>query len=248
MAILITLYQSTTGDIMKTKMALMGMLLMGSTSVNALDLGFGVKAGTAGFGGEVSVALTQTINARISLTSVDIDDFDETLTVGDDGAEGDIDAVMSFDFGANALLFDWYVFDGTFHVTGGFLKNNGKIDFSGQLVSGSIEIDGQPIDASDIDGDLGGSISAGESYEPYLGIGWGRKADDNPGLSLSVELGIALLDPKAELRATLDSGSTNFVDQDELNATLDQMEDDINSELSALEAFPILSVGLNYAF
>ncbi len=236
------------GVIMKFKTILTAMLLLACSSAYAIDFGVGVKAGTVGVGAEISVALTQTINARVAMTSIDIDDLDDTLTVGDSGAEGDIDAVMSFDFGANALLLDWYVFDGTFHVTAGMMKNNGKIDFSGQLVGGSILIDGQPIDAGDIQGDIGGSISAGESYEPYVGIGWGRKADDDPGLSLSVEIGVALLDPSAELSATLDPGSTNFSGQAQLDATLRDMENDINSELSVLEAWPILSVGLNYAF
>lgn len=233
---------------MKIKTVVVGLILMVSTSANAIDFGVGVKAGTVGAGVDISVALTQTINARLSLTSIDVDDLDETITVGDAGAEGDIDATMNFDFGATALLFDWYVFDGTFHLTAGMMKNNGKIDFSGQLIGGSIVIDGQSIDANDIQGDIGGSISAGESYEPYLGIGWGRKADDDPGLSLSVELGVALLDPSAQLRANIDPGSANFTGQADLDATLKDMEDDVNNELSVLEAWPIISFGLNYAF
>lgn len=233
---------------MKRATIIGSLLLMASSSVHALDIGVGVKAGTVGAGVDFSVALTRTINARVSLTSIDIDDMDETITVGDQGAEGQIDAELSADFGANALLLDWYVFDGTFHLTAGFLKNNGKLDFSGELIGGSIEIDGQQIDASDIQGDLGGSISAGESYEPYLGIGWGRKASRNSGLSITVDIGVALLDPSSELTATIDPGSTNFVDQADLDATLREMEDDINSDLSELEAWPILSLGLNYAF
>jgi len=60
-----------------------------------------------------------------------------------------------------------------------------------------------------------------ESYEPYIGIEWGRKADDEPGFSLSVELGVALLDPQAELQATVALGGI-FPDQAALDATLNR--------------------------
>jgi hypothetical protein len=227
---------------------ILGLTLLVSNA-NALDIGVGVKAGTLGAGVDLSVALTQTINARVSLTAVNIDDLNETITVGDAGNTGDIDATMNFDFGASSLLFDWYVFDGTFHLTAGMMKNNGKVAFSGALLTG-VMVNGQALDPGDISGDISGSISLGDSYRPYLGIGWGRKADDNSGLSLSVEIGVALLDPKAELNAQVIAG-VNFIGgtaQDDLNATLIDAENDVNNDLSLLEAWPVLSIGLNYAF
>ena len=39
-------------------------------NADALEVGVGVKAGTVGVGVDLSVALTQTINARISVTSI----------------------------------------------------------------------------------------------------------------------------------------------------------------------------------
>lgn len=232
---------------MKSKLMLTGILLLASSYAHALDVGVGVKAGTVGVGVDLSVALTQTLNARVSLTSIQVDDLEETLTIGDQGAEGDVDAVMNFDFGANALLLDWYVFDGTFHLTAGMMKNNGKIGFSGTLLD-TVTVDGQVFDASDIDGNINGSISAGESYEPYVGFGWGRKADDDPGFSFSVEVGVALLSPEANLSATVNTGGNNSLDQAELDSRIQAAEDDINSELSVLEAWPIISLGVNYAF
>lgn len=223
---------------------LLGMTLLVSNA-KALDIGIGVKAGTVGAGVDLSVALTRTINARISLTGVDIEDETESITVGDPGFEGDIDSVLSLDFGASALLFDWYVFNGTFHVTAGFLKNNGAADLSGILQS-AVVLDGLLLDPSDINGAITGSVSAAESYEPYIGIGWGRKAGADAGISLSIELGIALMDPKTDLNATV-SGSSGY-SQSELDSILDSAANDANDDLSDLEAWPILSIGLNYAF
>ena len=223
----------------------MGLTLLVSNA-NALDIGVGVKAGTLGAGVDLSVALTPTINARVSLTAVNIDDLNETITVGDAGSSGDINATMNFDFGASSLLFDWYVFDGTFHLTAGMMKNNGKVAFSGALLTG-IVVDGLALDPADISGNISGNIGLGDSYQPYLGIGWGRKADDNPGLSLSIEIGVALLDPNSDLSATVASTGTTL-NQAELDARINSAENDINNDLSLLEAWPVLSIGLNYAF
>ncbi|MDH3389331.1 MAG: hypothetical protein OEN02_15680 [Gammaproteobacteria bacterium] len=211
-------------------------------------MGVGLKAGTLGLGVDVSVALTKTINARIALTSVEIDSQNETVTVGDAGSEGDIDAVLDADYGANALLVDWYVFNGTFHVTAGMVKNNGKADFRGTLLS-NVVIDGDPLSPSDlVGGSVGGQFSLGDSYQPYLGVGWGRKASSDPGLAFSVEIGVALLDPDAQLRATLDPGSINYANQPELQQTLDNAEADVEADLDEFELFPVLSFGVNYAF
>ncbi len=224
----------------------LGMTLLVSNT-HALDIGIGAKIGTVGPGVDLSIALTKTINARVSLTSVDIEDESESITIGDPGFEGDIDSLLNLDFGASALLFDWYVFNGTFHVTAGFLKNNGAADLSGTLQS-AVELDGVPLDPGDINGAITGSVSAAEDYEPYIGIGWGRKAGDNAGISLSIELGIALMSPESSLNASVNSGGPNGYDQATLDSILVLVENDVNDDLSEFEAWPVLSIGFNYAF
>lgn len=237
---------------MKTRLLVGALFLLSASSAQALDFGVGVKTGTVGTGVDLSVALTQTLNARVSLTSISYD-FTEELEIDDDENQATIDAEMDLDFGATALLLDWYVFDGTFHVTAGFMKNDSTIDLTGNLVGSQVTFNNQVYDVNDfVDGDaINGSISAGESFEPYLGIGWGRKADDDPGLSLSVELGVVLMSPEVELDApTLDPTTPGYDPQDQadLEANVKEAEDTANDEVSVLEAWPILSIGLNYAF
>jgi hypothetical protein len=202
-----------------------------------------LKAGTLGAGVDLSFALTKTINVRISLTSIDIEGENETYEVGDPGATADLDAELDLDFGATALLVDWYVFDGTFHLTGGLVRNDTKLSVSGTL-QGSIVVDGNALDPSDINGD----ISLGESFQPYTGVGWGRKAGIEPGHSVSVELGVALLDPSANLDADVNVAGSNSLTQAELDDRIKEIEDDANDDLSDLEAWPVLSIGVNYAF
>jgi hypothetical protein len=235
---------------MKIKCTLAGLVFLTSTTANALDVGVGVKAGTVGAGAELSVALTQTINARVSLTQVNYD-FDETITIEDSNNSANIDANVDMDFGASALLLDWYVFDGTFHLTAGMMKNNSKIKINGTLQDNTVVFDGTSYDVSQDfeDPTIRGTVSVGESYQPYLGLGWGRKADDDPGFALSVELGVVLLDPKVDLQApTVSQSNPHGINQADLDADVNAAESDANKELSALEAWPILSIGLNYAF
>ena len=220
--------------------------LLATFNAQAVEVGVGVKAGTIGQGVEVSLALTQTINARVSLTSIDIDDQTETIQIGDAGATGDIDAVLGLDFGASALLFDWYVFDGTFHLTAGLMRNDTAMSVSGVLQS-VVTLDGQTLNPSDINGDISGSISLGESYQPYLGMGWGRKAGDGGGFAFSAEVGVALLDPAADLSADIATTGGSLT-QAELDDRLTSAESDVNSELALFEAWPVITLGLNYGF
>lgn len=230
---------------MKKIIGLGFFLFLFAANVNAVDFGVGAKAGVNGLGLNLGVGLTKTLNARFSWSQVSIDDETETVTVGDDGAEGDIDAELEFDFGSNALLLDWHVFNGGFRVTAGMFKQTGAVDLSGNLQS-DIVVDGQPLATDDL-GEISGEIKLSDSYQPYLGIGWGRVAGGKAGFSFTADIGVAMLDPEVELEADVRAG-TNGLNQAELNQRLAEMEGDAEDELDDLELWPVLSVGVNYTF
>jgi hypothetical protein len=232
---------------MKITSIFAGLALLATTSVHAYDFGVGVKAGTLGAGAELSMTLTQTINARLALTSVNVN-YDDTLDIDDGDNVATVDASLDLDFGASALLFDWYVFDGTFHVTAGAIKNSSSINLVGTLTDSTVTFNGQSYNVNDfVDPTMTGKISMGSSVQPYLGIGWGRKADDDPGFSVSFEVGVVLLDPTVELTAPqLNTGTPS--DQETLNNNVKEAETAAEDELSALKAWPVISLGLNYAF
>jgi len=233
---------------MKKVIGLTFGLLFFVSNANAVDLGVAAKVGLNGVGVDLSVALTKTINARLSVASIDVEGENETITVGDPGSEGDINAELNFDYGASALFFDWHVFNGSFRFSAGMYKNNGAADFSGTLLSPVI-IEGQPLSPADISGDIGGELSLGDSYQPYIGIGWGRGAGGGGGLSLSVDIGVALVEPQASFEATIAPGSPNFPGgQAALDQALNDLENDAEADLDDLEFWPVLAIGVNYAF
>ena len=233
---------------MKLKTLFAGLAMIISSYMYAADIGVGLKAGTLGAGVDISMALTQTINARLSLSKFSRD-RSETLNINDANNTATIDSTLNVDFGSVAILFDWYVFDGTFHLTGGFLKNSSSIDLTGRITDANVVFNGTPYNvASEFqDPNLSASISFGNSLQPYLGVGWGRKADDDPGFSVSFELGVVLLDPSVDLKAPVISGTSTST-QAELDSDVNAAEASANEELSDLELWPVISLGLNYAF
>ena len=231
---------------MKKVFGLCVTMLFFMPAANALDVGVGVRAGINGLGGELTIGLTERVNARVMLARIDIDDESETLDVGDSGGEGEIDAELDFDYGANALFFDWHIFDSGFHLTAGAFRSDSGADLTGTLI-GNIVVNGQPINQGDLDGDLEGEVKLSDSYRPYLGIGWGRRAGKNGGFSFTFDLGVALTDPEVELEATVAAGG-NFSSQAELDATLRDLESDAEDDLDDYEIWPVASIGINYAF
>ncbi len=232
---------------MKSVVSIAGLALIATTSAQAFDIGVGVKAGTLGGGGELRLTLTQTINSRLSLTSGNAG-YNVTLGIDDGDTVATIDATLDLDFGTSALFIDWHVFDGVFYVTTGLIKNSNTINLVGSLTDSSITLNGHPYSVTDfVDPTISGKISMGSSFQTYLGIGWGRNADDDPGLSVSLDLGIVLMDPSIDLTAptvTKRSGLDQAVIDQDVNAA----ESSANKHLSVLDTWPVVFVGINYAF
>jgi hypothetical protein len=223
---------------------LLSSITIVATNVNASDVGVGVKAGTLGYGADFSVTLTKKINARISLTTLSIDSQAETVTVGDASNEGTISATADIDFGSSALLFDWHVFDGTFHLTAGLVKADIGVNFSGSL-GDSFTIDGQEVRVSDVSGPITGDVKVSDSYKPYIGLGWGRKSAADSGFSFSAELGAAFVDPEVRLNGTV---ASSRITQAELDERLDAARNSVKNDLADLKIWPVVSIGVNYAF
>ena len=112
---------------MKKLIVLGFSLLFFTTTSHAIDFGVGAKAGLNGLGLDLTVGLTKNVNLRLSAAAIDIDNEEETVTVGDPGAEGDIAAELEFDYGARAAFIDWHVFGGGFRLSAGMYRNTGAV-------------------------------------------------------------------------------------------------------------------------
>jgi len=244
------------------KLMAVSALMLSSFSVHAFDFGVGVKGGSTGVGVDLSMTLTDTLNLRVSSTSFDFGSSDENFNIdsGDGQSIANINSTLNVDFGAASILFDWYVFDGTFHLTGGMVKNNSALKLDGTLSGSNVTFGGTTYNINNdfTDPSITGDIKLGDAFEPYVGIGWGRKASTDSGLSLSIEIGVMLLSPTVDLSApTLSaSGLTNLstatggakTTQADFEGDVNQAETEVRDELANLTIWPVISVGLNYAF
>ncbi len=230
------------------KLTVIGLsLFLFATNTYARDFGVGVRAGTNGVGVDLSIALTQTVNARITLGKVD-HEVSEVIELNDsNNNSGSIDADLALDFGSTAILFDWYIFDGIFHATAGVVKNDSKATMHGSILGNTVIFNGEQYDVTNdfVDPTMSGEVGLADSFEPYLGIGWGRKAGNSAGFSVSFELGVALISPSVSLTAPVAIDSTI---QDELDANVKAAEQSANDDLSDFKLWPVITLGVNYAF
>jgi hypothetical protein len=142
------------------------------------------------------------------------------------------------DFSSFSALVDWYVFDGSFRISGGIVSMDHKANLDATGVAGETEeIGDNDYDWADI-GTLFGSVEI-DNVAPYVGIGWGNTLGRNRRWGFYTDLGIAFsgsLDAKLSATGTV------------LPADLAKEEDEIQDELDAFKFYPVLSMGLFIRF
>ncbi|MEI6760831.1 MAG: hypothetical protein WCO22_10335 [Betaproteobacteria bacterium] len=143
------------------------------------------------------------------------------------------------DFGANAklnvdvnlqsiqFLADWYPSASGFRLSGGVVVNNNKV-----TLTGTGKVAGK-------DATVNGELKMNDGLSPYLGLGYATRPKDAKGLGFNVDLGVLFQNPKASL-----SANGAGVTQADINAQLKTMQDAADN----LKLFPILGLGVSYAF
>lgn len=194
-------------------------------------LAIAAKAGTLGYGGELTTAIQSDLNFRVGINTLDLN-FD-----------GDI-ADIDYDFGLGlrswSALVDWFVFDGPLRITGGLVSVNHELDLSAGGLSGELEGIGDGTYDWAAVGTLSGSASI-DGVAPYVGIGWGNILDKSKRWGFYSDLGIIFTQsPDVRLAATGTPAG--------LAADLARESKDIEDDLEPFRYYPVLSVGLFIRF
>lgn len=197
------------------------------------DIALGVKGGTAGIGGEVTIGLIDNLNFR---TGYNFFDYDGNAT------ESDIDYDYKLKLRSMPLLVDLHPFGGGFRVTSGIFLNHNEVTGTAQPTGTTIDIGGTPYLVSQV-GTLDAKIDFRKTA-PYLGIGWGNAVDGGSPLSLSLDIGVMFQGtPKVSLETSQDtSGIPGF------NESLDKEIADFKDDIEDLKYYPIISLGIAYKF
>ena len=189
-----------------------------------------VHASTLGVGAGFSVPYTENISARLNLNK-----YSYTYQTTSDNVKYD----ASLKLESIGLLADWHLFSGVTHLTGGVIFNNNEIGMTATPV-GIYIFNGMNYTPLEV-----GTATATVTFDkvaPYLGIGWSGRASKT-GFSFKSDIGVMYQgSPKAKLTATGAAGNPA------LAADLAAAEKKMNADLAGYNIWPVMSVGIGYAF
>lgn len=190
------------------------------------------KASTLGLGGEFTAAIAPDINARVGINGLDVNLNDKEIE--------NIDFDVGIDLFSYSALVDWYVFDGSFRLSGGIISMDNDIDLDARPTE-NIEIGDLYFTPEQV-GMLHGSVENDE-VAPYLGIGWGNPFTANRRWGFTCDFGVAFIgSPDVTLTAV---GGTN---PPQLETELAKERDDIKDFFDNFKLYPIIALNLFYRF
>ncbi|MTI88395.1 MAG: hypothetical protein FH748_10540 [Balneolaceae bacterium] len=217
---------------MKTTLSfklLMLVTILTLTSVSAhAQIAVGVKAGTAGYGGELMTSLTERINARVSGTF---------FSYNDSGVYADDDPSIAYNMKGEVTsiggIIDFFPFKRGLKLSAGFFYH----DF---LVNG----DATPDESYTIDdktfspeklGSLTGKIEYESMLVPYAGIGIGNPLAKGSRLKLNFEIGALYTD----------APSVTMEGEGMIAPTASQGQD-FEDGMSDFKFYPVINLGLSF--
>jgi len=224
------------------------LVFMFGSYVGATEVGVSAKVGTLGVGGDLSVGLSSSVNARLAVNwfGFEYDDFDlsddDEDEAGDeeDEDEADIDKLTaSLDLLTIGLLCDWHPWGSGIRLTAGAFLNNNKLSLSA-VPGDTISLNDADYEVQSLDGEV-----SFDKFSPYVGIGWGNAVDLAGRWSFSFDLGLMYHgEPSVDLSAT----ALDPTLQDTLNADLDVEQAELEEDVKAFVVYPVLAMGVSYRF
>jgi hypothetical protein len=208
------------------------VLQAGPAAAQFDELALGAKAGTLGWGGELTTDLLPGLNLRGSL---------QWLNLNFTSQFADIDYDVDLKFFNPMVMLDWYPFGGPFRISGGALFNGSDISLEATS-NEPIDIGGTLYTPSDY-GTLRGTADF-RPVAPYVGIGFGNAVSPNQRWGLTVDLGVAFIgSPDVALSATGPIASDPT-----FQAQLAQQERDVEHDLHRYQYYPVLALSLFFRF
>jgi len=210
------------------------LIIMGAGCQDTGTFAVSGKTGTTGYGGELTVGLLTDVNVRAGINTMDFDIDDTDID--------DVDYDINVDFDSMSGLLDWYIFDDSFHLTGGFYSMDHEIKLDARPLT-SVQIGDVTYSPTEL-GMLKGKAEV-DGLSPYFGIGWGNPMQSNRRWGFTLDFGVIITDsPDVTLNSyggTLSSNSTFL-------AELEKERKEIEDDLDAIKFYPVATLGLFIRF
>lgn len=217
------------------KTYLVAAILALSCSPVFAQVGVGLQLGTPGIGVDAGYQFTDSLGARIGYSR-----FNHTRSA----STSDVDYDAKLKLSSLRLLADWGIGYG-FRLSGGVVYNQNKVDVTGKPSNGTYTLNGNTYQSTSI-ANFSGQVKLGHGLNPYLGVGYGMIA--TKGLGLYADLG-AMYEGKARTSLNVSCGSAlNAVQCAQLQSDAEVERQKVQDKLNHYKWYPVLSVGLSYAF
>jgi hypothetical protein len=219
-------------------------LLAGSTSAGA-QVALTGKAGTLGLGAELTLGISPQVDGRLGVNAFS---YSQRRAAG----HNDYDATARLR--TATTLLDWSPGGGSFHLTGGAVWNDNRVDGrSRPSAAGTYDIAGVQVPVSVV-GRLDGRADFNQ-FAPYLGLGWGNPvspANSTRHLGAVFDAGVIFQgSPKVHLTPVIPSNSPILAipgGREALNILVQREERDLEDESSKYRYYPVVSLGVWYRF
>ena len=145
------------------------------------------------------------------------------------------------------LLGDFFPFGGGLRLTGGLVFQSNQFNATGTPsgIPTQISLGGVNYNINDV-GIVSSEGSFNNSVAPYLGIGFGTPL--SPGLGFNLDAGVMFAgSANVKLRANIPS-SVPVALQNQIRSSLADQERRTNNDIGGFNLYPVLSVGVSYAF
>jgi hypothetical protein len=205
------------------------------TARQPIGLGVTARVGTLGIGADVTKSFTSQIDGRLGFNFGN---------VGFNRTDSGINYDSTLNLSSFHLFGDYYPFGGAgFRVTGGLVAQSNKFSVTSKpAANGSYTINSTQYSANDV-GSLTGDFKYANSIAPYLGIGFGKPA--NEGFGFNADLGVMFTGaPQVTLNASNPTFNNDPTTRSQIDAQVRQTEND----LKGFNVYPVLSVGVSYGF
>ncbi|HEY6094646.1 MAG TPA: hypothetical protein VIU93_06810 [Gallionellaceae bacterium] len=212
--------------------ALLSAMPVAAMADSSATVDIDLHASSIGAGVGFAIPLSNNVAGRISLSK---------LNYNFQTSQDQINYDATFKLGSVAALADWHVFGGFTHLTAGVIFNNNDFSMSGVPSGSTFTIDGTTYTTAQVS-----SLNATVTFNkvaPYLGFGWSGRASKT-GWSFKSDIGVMFIGaPKSQLSITgsmaSDPATMNHVAN--AQAQLDQ-------DLEKIKLYPVVSLGIAYAF
>ena len=211
------------------KKVVLASLLFACFNAYAEDATVAAKVSTLGFGVDVAMPITGSIDGRVGLNK-----FNYNLSKSVSSNTGVTDYSGQLNLQSLEALADYHPWASSFRLTGGFMYNDNKFSMTAVPGAGGVNIGGTNY----------ANVSATATvdfrkFSPYLGIGWGSAPKDK-GLSFAADIGV-LFQGSPNGNVTTTGNAVSAADLSRANA-------DLNNSLHNFRYYPVVSLGIGYTF